>query len=113
MSADFAWSPSYDNEEAIDPKIHKAEFGDGYVQRTGANLNNAPSTWTLSFTKDNTVADAIRDFFKARTNGESFTWYPPGEPTNLIRVIWSQYRRRRISYNTSVISVTFTQVYGQ
>jgi phage-related protein len=109
--SDFNWSPSYDNDKALNPKLHKAKFGDGYEQRTGAGLNNNLGEWNLTFNKDNTTIDAIEAFFNARIQGESFTWIPLGEATQ-IRVVWSQMNRRRPSFNHSVLSVKFSQVPG-
>lgn len=110
--ADFTWSSVYGNEKDLDPKVFKTPFGDGYQQRFGMGLNNNPGMWNLPFNVTNSVADSIEAFFNARINGESFTWYPPGEAT-LIKVTWSQYKRVRSDYNRSNITVTFTQVYGE
>lgn len=71
----FTWRPTYSGSAEHKPKVHKAEFGDGYTQRTPVGLNNDLRTWRLTF-RDRTDAerDAIMAFLRARKGAEPFDW---------------------------------------
>lgn len=64
------------------PKVRRAEFGDGYSQRTPDGLNYNKRTVTLSWELLlSTDADTIEDFMNARGGSEAFTYTLPLEST--------------------------------
>lgn len=75
----FSYTPSYSTELTKTPRILKAQFGDGYAQRSADGINNNPEKWKLVFENASlaTIA-AIKAFIDARNGVEQFDWTPPG-----------------------------------
>lgn len=58
--------------------ILEAEFGDGYVMRSGAGINPKRLSWSLTFENvDNSDADAIVAFLDATYGYTPFYWTAP------------------------------------
>lgn len=65
-----------------EPRVLRADFGDGYVQRTGDGLNALSRKLEATFQAlTNTEADAILSFFEDRKGYLPFLWTLPGEAT--------------------------------
>lgn len=79
-SAYCPWTPSYALRREKEPKVIKAQYGDGYAQRVGIGINNAPATFSLHF-EARTGAE-IRDmeaFFASLGGVTPFFVTLPGE----------------------------------
>jgi len=61
------------------PRVLKANYGDGYEQRVAAGINNLPETWNLTW-KNRTTADTnkIVKFLEDQGGVTAFDWYPTG-----------------------------------
>jgi phage-related protein len=73
----FGWcvtEASYD----LEPKIIKAQFGDGYAQRRPAGINTQACMWNIRMknTDAKTAGDVVA-FLSARNGVEIFNWTPP------------------------------------
>jgi phage-related protein len=111
MSETFTWSPSYSSSLDREPRILEAAYGDGYAQRTGDGINNAPGTWNLSFdTREQSEISAIDDFLAARGGHEWFYWTPPGKTQGkYVCKAWkASYTGLRNSSLTAVFLQNFT-----
>lgn len=109
----FSYTPSYGSSIAAELKLRKAQFGDGYTQRSAVGINNTGEAWSLVFaTTPLGTMEAIRDFFKARSNGTSFLW-APYDGSGLIKVICPKWNIVASGFNTYDISCEFEQVYGE
>ena len=77
-------SPSVNSQKTVQPRVLKAEFGDGYRQRAADGLNSRPAAWDLKWDALTTAdADAIEGFLAARGGVEAFWWTPLDAATPL------------------------------
>lgn len=94
----------------VKPRVRSARFGDGYEQRVGDGINNAPRSFALTFTRPTAEADAILAFFEARGGSEAFDWTPPyGAAGRWVARDWSAQLVQMVA---KTISVTFDEVFG-
>ena len=76
MTDTFNWVPLIEPQGKTSLRTRRAQFGDGYAQKTQDGLNPAVQTWPLSFIGHGSAITPIRDFLKAHV-GVSFFWTPP------------------------------------
>ena len=76
--ADFTWNPDYSSDKTVKPRVIRANFGDGYSQRTADGINNAPEVWSVIFVRSIATIDSIETFLADKEGAESFDWTPPG-----------------------------------
>jgi len=73
----FKWCVTEASYE-LEPKIIKAQFGDGYAQRRPAGINTQACIWSLSMKNiDVTTAGDVVTFLSNRNGVEVFNWTPP------------------------------------
>lgn len=73
----FDWcatAASYD----LEPKVIKAQFGDGYAQRRPGGINTQARMWSVDMKNiDATTCNDVLTFLEARNGVEVFNWTPP------------------------------------
>lgn len=107
--ATFTYSPQ-SAQLTVKPRVRTARFGDGYEQRVGDGINNAPRSFALTFTRPTAEADAILAFFEARGGAEAFDWTPPyGAAGKWVARDWSA---QLIQMVAKTVTVTFEEVFG-
>lgn len=107
----FTWTPDFNAQVQIKPRVRAVSFGDGYQQRQADGINNVPQVWSLQWqNRDNTETAAIKSFLQTRAGVEAFDWTPPNEVT-AIRVVCSEWTVSTVRYNLNNASATFTQVF--
>jgi phage-related protein len=75
-------------------------------------INTTAETYSLTFeNRDNTEADAIEAFLKAREGVESFDWTPPTGTTSIKVVCDEPPTRTPGAYNLNTIRANFRQVF--
>jgi phage-related protein len=63
---------------ALEPKIVKAQFGDGYAQRRPAGINTQACIWSIRMKNiDAVTAGDVVKFLSDRNGVEVFNWTPP------------------------------------
>jgi phage-related protein len=73
----FKWCVTEANYD-LEPKIIKAQFGDGYAQRRPAGINTQACMWVLTMKNvDAATAGDVVTFLSARNGVEIFNWTPP------------------------------------
>lgn len=73
-------SPDLNSQRAYEPKILRAEFGDGYFQAAGDGIHPFKETWSLAFgNRPKSEIDAIQTLLETLNGVQSFYWTPPGE----------------------------------
>lgn len=106
--SEFTWTPSYGSSVKRKPSIHKAQFGDGYAQRTQNGINANPKSRNLVFSNlTAAVADAIEAFLEGKNGSTPFTFTFPGESEQM--VVCEQWDRMYNAYNQVTITATFEQ----
>jgi len=110
MTQRFTWSPSPGPSQSIQPKVREAQFGDGYGQRVGAGINNAPRTLTLDFTGPTARIEAIDAFLKARNGVETFDFLAPDGADG--KWLCKSWTRTIIHRNVQSIGATFEEKFG-
>jgi phage-related protein len=74
MAAEFPFIPDWSPDFAVNPRIAKVDFGDGYAQRLAKGLNSQLETVKLTFSgRSDAEARAIVDFFAKRGGTVPFT----------------------------------------
>ena len=67
---------------SFEPRVNRADFGDGYSQRSGDGLNGNPAAFEAVFTVlFESEVNAITGFFAAKKGYTPFLWTMPGEST--------------------------------
>ena len=63
---------------AQSPRVHMANYGDGYEQRVAAGINNLPESWSLTWNnRSNADANKVIKFLEDEAGVTAFDWYPP------------------------------------
>ncbi|NTX07050.1 phage tail protein [Myxococcus sp. CA040A] len=74
----FPFTPDYGAQQQTQPRILKAQFGDGYAQRSEDGMRTVLPRWALQFNaRRKKEADAIEAFLQARKGVESFEFVVP------------------------------------
>ncbi|SPA17260.1 phage tail protein [Cupriavidus taiwanensis] len=74
---EFVWCVT-DASREMQPRVIRAQFGDGYAQRTADGINTLQGKWNVSM--KNVLPDVAREvdvFLAARNGVECFWWTPP------------------------------------
>lgn len=110
----FTWVPSYAGTgKETKLKLRKAQFGDGYAQRSARGINNIGQIWQVALNNRGQVEkDAIEAYLKAASTGVSFSWTPPGEATS-VKVICEEWSVTPIVAGYFTINAVFEQVFGE
>ena len=77
------------------PRVHRADFGDGYSQRVGNGINVLGQSFSLNFSnREKADIDAITNFLDTKAGVTSFNFnYPESGGETTIKVLctdWSQ-----------------------
>ncbi|WP_163869595.1 phage tail protein [Myxococcus eversor] len=74
----FPHVPDYGAQQQTQPRVLKAQFGDGYAQRSEDGMRTVLPRWALQFNARRKVdADAIEAFLQARRGVEPFEFVVP------------------------------------
>jgi phage-related protein len=108
----FTFTPTQGTQATYKPKMHVAQFGNGYAQRTPAGINNNPKAWDLSFDNlDDHVKEQIRSFLSTvSSTGQTFTWTDLDFETLLY--ICVEFTIGYTEDDDSSIKCKFEQVFG-
>lgn len=71
------WIPSPTTRKRTEPRIRKAEFNDGYKQKTKDGINNAPERWDVVFESVNRAEIEAIEQFLIDEAGANFLWTSP------------------------------------
>lgn len=103
-------SPDSVNTFGHEPKILRADFGDGYLQAAGDGINPYKDTWDLTFT-NRPYADiqSIKTLLDTLNGAASFYWTPPGEtPLTPNPKKWFQTGKYQYGKQGDGYSISFT-----
>jgi phage-related protein len=88
----IGFNPDKALKQDMKPRILKAQFGDGYMQRARDGINNINESWTLTW-KNRSVADGqkLLNFFESTGGIHAITWTPPyaSDPLKVIVETWN------------------------
>lgn len=103
----FFFKPSYNSDIELRPSVKKAQFSDGYTQRTIEGVNSTLLPFNLLFEKrSDAEARAILHFLESR-KGMSFLFIPPF-PWNITKIFCCEsFRHVQVFANNHTISVQF------
>ncbi len=106
----FIWSPSYNYEINIQPKVKTIIFGDGYSQDIKDGINNILLVFDLVF-EGRTLDEysAILHFLHKREGYESFFFTPPQPFGNLKKFKCKKIVPTQKFYNNYDIRATFEE----
>ena len=104
----FIWAPLRDASTSAKPRVRKAQFGDGYEQRSKDGINNDLRPHSLKFRYRDSIINQIEKFLEDRGGVESFLYSHKKAPVKLY--VCEEWNRTDIDFNTSEISATFREV---
>lgn len=109
IGSDIVISPGSGYE--VTPRVRKAQFGDGYVQRSGDGINTQAKVFSVTLSSlTKAESDYVLGFFEAHGGFEHFLWTRPGA-TVAEKWIASTWRATTVAYNVVDIEATFEQVF--
>ncbi len=76
--ADLPFVPQFPASGRHTPRVRKAQFGDGYEQRSADGLNAINTEYDLEFTLTAADSAVLLAFFENLAGVSSFDWQPPG-----------------------------------
>jgi len=91
------------------PRVNRADFGDGYTQRSGDGLNANPATLSANF--DNLLlseAETIMTFLESRKGYLPFLFLVPGE-TKHRQFICTEWRKDLSGAKHCSVSANFEE----
>ena len=105
-------NPTKGVKNSVQPRVLKAQFGDGYVQRSTDGINSISETWTISFVNRTTAeGDLILEFLEARGGVEAFSWTPPYASSAIHVVCYKWDSTLPLAPDTTTVNCTFTKVF--
>jgi phage-related protein len=93
-------------------RVKLAEFGDGYIQRSGDGINSVRDTYTVSVENlRKEEADPVVAFLKARRGWEAFLWTPPRETVPRKWICKDKVKRTHVGGTVDTLSYTLIEVF--
>lgn len=75
----FLYAPSFSIPSTMMPRVRRAQFGDGYEQRSQDGINVLLQKWSLTFeNRAKSDADEIEGFLRAHGGVTAFEFVAPG-----------------------------------
>ena len=101
-------------QQAVKPRVIKAQFGDGYEMRIKDGINNTPRQWTLAFNnRTNDDIDNLYEFFNELASVDNCQLTLPnsvgGEET--VKVIIEGYNKAYVYDQFYSMSCTAREVF--
>ncbi len=91
----------------------RADFGDGYVQQSGAGINPKRDTWSLTWENiNNDDADTVENFLDATLGYIPFYWTAPNDTASRLWVMDGGYTRGDINSLSRTITAKFRRWFG-
>lgn len=109
--SEFTFTPAYSAQVNKKPRVRTAVFGDGYEQRVGDGINTIKRVWSLRFTTSSADIEAVDAFLTSMGGTTSFDWSPPSGAAG--RWKCEEWDQGLDGYNRSVLTATFTEVFGE
>lgn len=96
---------------SVTPRIRRADFGDGYSQRSGDGLNTMPVKTSVEFaTLTRAEAASILSFLESRKGYLPFMWKMPGE-TSARQWIATSWRKTYSDAINQDVSAEFEETF--
>jgi len=106
----FNWPVKVASPGTITQDKLKAQFGDGYAQRSGVGINNASRSYDVSITARASIIEAIQDFLLEHGGWRAFLWTPRlGSPG--LYVAEDGFRVLPNGNQIYTLTTTFTQTF--
>lgn len=105
----FTWTPDPGLSRDSELVLHEARFGDGYMQRTAAGINNERQTFNLTFTRIEGEINDIDDFLREHKDGQSFEF--ANRRGSLVKVICKKWTVNYVSQHVLRLTCVFERVY--
>lgn len=103
----FTWAPATCQPQA-QPRVKKAQFGDGYSQRSSDGINSLLRIYSLTFADYPALIEPIDAFFEQHAGVHAF-WFTTPDTGRKIKVVCGQWAGVRRS-GWWDISATFEEV---
>lgn len=91
----FTWVPATCQPQA-QPRVKKAQFGDGYSQRSSDGINHLLRTYNLTFADYPALIEPIDAFLEQHAGVQAF-WFKAPDTGRMTKVICGQWAGARRS----------------
>lgn len=108
----YIWVESGGSQLSEEPKVRKTQFGDGYSQRQADGINALGQRWQIRHSEiDDSAADEIVAFLRARNGVEAFEYTPMWHSTPMLFLCsrWTRTASERPGY--SDVTADFEQTF--
>lgn len=107
----IGFNPDKALKQDMKPRILKAQFGDGYMQRARDGINTITESWSLTW-KNRSVTDGQKliDLFEDTDGIHTIIWTPP-YASDSIKVIVESWNVSYPQMNVLTIQAKFTRVH--
>lgn len=103
----ISYGPSMPCEPSVTARVNKAQFGDGYSQRSGDGINNMEVSWSVQWQNlTHEEADDAWDFLMGKMGYVAFLWTPPRADAPQ-KFTSEKFQRPIVTGNTSTLAATF------
>lgn len=108
---EFIWTPAYNDNDNLEPRVIKNKFGDGYEQRVADGINNILLEFDYTF-EDRTLAEtaAILHFLHQRKAVDCFLFTPPVPFNQRKKFVCPTWNKSIAYYNNYTIRAKFVEV---
>lgn len=105
----FTWCPAYGVTMTKTPRVKRAVFGDGYMQRATDGINAQPRSFSVTFNKKSGTVTDIEAFLASMGAVEPFLWIP--FDAKLGAFICSSWNLSRTGPNAGTLTAQFDEVF--
>ncbi|MDF7648104.1 phage tail protein [Erwiniaceae bacterium L1_54_3] len=105
----FTWCARINASGEVKFSTRSVQFGDGYKQVSGNGINNRTQSWDLTFTGNEAMISAIKQFLDNHQGTRAFQWKPPLEPIGLYRC--DDYKPVALGAGLYDFTATFEQAF--
>lgn len=72
---------SYESSKKVNPRVLKAQFGDGYEQRAADMINVLPRSGTIKVDQTRPIITQLDNFLRSTQGSTAFWFTPPYDAT--------------------------------
>lgn len=108
---DIGREPDYGLNDSPTFRVRRAQFGDGYEQRSPDGLNSVRRSWSVTWSVISEYDRvALMGFFKQMAGVNSFEWIVP-DSGEMVRVTCDDPSATHDSFSNHTVTATFKEVF--
>lgn len=113
MANTFTIEPTIASRKSHEPRVKRAQFGNGYYQIVGDGLNADLEKWSLTWILDDTDKQTVEDFFTTEGGYNFFFWTSPENGASQKAYICPKWSVQPMGADVFTITAEFEEYPGQ